>query len=169
MTIQANADKVQDKINESDVVLFARMSGQDVATAEAFRSIMNGNDHGASLTAIATLSSIAHAVWADDLITEKAKEEAQRISSARTAAREIAETVADSAFRHDGNIDEDVTKAFEAYCKPVRSLATALGTLGTLGKGKPDVSKRDKTILVEHFVKMFHYALSDELKGRGLI
>jgi hypothetical protein len=169
MTIQANAEKVQDKINGSSVVSFTRLSSDDVATVEAFRTILNGNDHGAGLTAVATLATIAHGAWLDGLITDTARESATAMGSAKSAAIEVAETIADSAFRHDGEIDQDVMAAFEKYAKPIRQVSNALATIGTLGTGKIEVSKRDKTLLVERFVCEFHRHLSEELKGRGLI
>ena len=167
--IQANAEKVEMKINDSNIIAFAKMTSHDVATAESFRSILNGNDHGAGLTAVATLATIAHAAWLDGLIAEKAWGNAKVMGSAKAAAIEVAETIADSAFRHDGDIDSDVMSAFEKYAKPIRQVWNALSTLGLLGSGKADIAKRDKTLLVERFVNEFHYHLSDELKGRGLI
>jgi hypothetical protein len=167
--IQANEDKINDKINGSGVVAFAKMHSADVETVEAFRSILNGNDHGASLTAVATLATMAHSAWIDGLITDTAKESAKTMGSAKSAAIEVAETIADSAFRHDGSIDEDVSSAFERYAKPIRQVSNAISTLGLLGQGKFDIAKRDKTLLVERFVCEFHRHLSEELKGRGLI
>ena len=169
MTIQASAEIVEMKIKGSGVVAFARMRIADVETVESLRSILNGNDHGASLTAVATLATIAHAAWLDGLIAEKACGNAKVMGSAKSAAIEVAETIADSAFSHDGNIDQDVMTAFEKYAKPIRQVWNALSTLGLLGQGKFDIAKRDKTLLVERFVCEFHMYLSEELKGRGLI
>ena len=156
------------KIHESNVVLFARMDNASVSLYESVRSILNGNDHGAGLTAVATLSDIAHSAWLEGLITETARESAKRMGSAKSAALEVAETIADSAFRHDGDIDVDVMAAFEKYAKPIRQVSNALATIGTLGTGKIEVSKRDKTLLVERFVCEFHVELANELNGREL-
>jgi hypothetical protein len=167
--IQANAEKVETKINESGVVAFAKLHIADVETVERLRSILNGNDHGASLTAVATLATMAHSAWIDGLITDTARESAKTMGSAKSAAIEVAETIADSAFKHDGEIDNDVMAAFERYAKPIRQVSNSISTLGLLGQGKFDIAKRDKTLLVERFVCEFHRHLSEELKGRGLI